>query len=229
MSGIPIEVNDLPAAYDPILCEPDTDAAAEACRLAALGAGEGTLVFVREQDSRPSRSGSADFSCALVLRPDDPREVALQLVCVAVVSLGAYIASEVPPLTALGYGSRNEVLLGGARLAQVAATPGPSVEDRYEWLVLGVSLNVGRVTDPAAAGETSLFAAGVDGAEPAKVLAGFARYFLFWVNRWTDEGFEPVRNAWRSRAHGAGEPEALSAPVSSRPCRLRAGSSPSSR
>jgi hypothetical protein len=48
----------------------------------------------------------------------------------------------------------------------------------------------------------------VDDAEPAKVLPGFGRYFLSWVDRWAGEGFEPVHKAWLARAHDVDAPSA---------------------
>jgi BirA family transcriptional regulator, biotin operon repressor / biotin---[acetyl-CoA-carboxylase] ligase len=205
MSALRPEIANLPAAYELVVCDAETDAAAEAGRLAALGAEEGTLVWASEAAADEDRfdratSGTADFSCALVLRPEDPREMAMQLVQVALVSLGAYVASEVPPMTALRYEPPGEVLIGESRLANVTAAPGPSRGDRYEWLVLGVTLNVRRLPEPSALGDTYLRVVGVEDAEPAKVLVGFARYFLCWIDRWAGEGFEPVRKAWLARA-----------------------------
>ena len=34
------------------------------------------------------------------------------------------------------------------------------------------------------------------------MLESYARHFLAWVNRWGDEGFEPIRKAWLQRAEG---------------------------
>ena len=32
----------------------------------------------------------------------------------------------------------------------------------------------------------------------------YASHFLSWSSRWADEGFEPIRRAWRIRADGLG-------------------------
>jgi BirA family biotin operon repressor/biotin-[acetyl-CoA-carboxylase] ligase len=37
------------------------------------------------------------------------------------------------------------------------------------------------------------------------LLEAFARHFLNWVNRWLEDGFGPVRQAWLGHAQGLGE------------------------
>ena len=34
------------------------------------------------------------------------------------------------------------------------------------------------------------------------LLESFSRHALAWINRWQDDGFSPVRDAWLSRAAG---------------------------
>ena len=41
------------------------------------------------------------------------------------------------------------------------------------------------------------------------LLESFSRHFLHWVDRWQDDGFRPLRDAYLSRATGFGTPIAL--------------------
>ena len=37
------------------------------------------------------------------------------------------------------------------------------------------------------------------------LLEAFGRHFLAWINRWQEQGVEPVRKAWLGRATGLGK------------------------
>jgi biotin-(acetyl-CoA carboxylase) ligase len=39
----------------------------------------------------------------------------------------------------------------------------------------------------------------------AELLEAFSRHFLTWINRWQDDGFEPVRAMWLCHAPDHGE------------------------
>ena len=41
---------------------------------------------------------------------------------------------------------------------------------------------------------------------PLKLLESWSRHTLVWINRWLDDGFQPLHAAWRERAWGMGEP-----------------------
>jgi BirA family biotin operon repressor/biotin-[acetyl-CoA-carboxylase] ligase len=36
-------------------------------------------------------------------------------------------------------------------------------------------------------------------------LEDFAKYFLSWINRWAEDGFEPIGRHWQIRADGIGD------------------------
>ena len=40
---------------------------------------------------------------------------------------------------------------------------------------------------------------------PEQALESFARHFLTWVSRWTNDGFAPVRESWLARAAHLGK------------------------
>ncbi|HEX2116646.1 MAG TPA: biotin/lipoate--protein ligase family protein, partial [Alphaproteobacteria bacterium] len=74
-----------------------------------------------------------------------------------------------------------------------------------EWLVLGLGINVKEHPAETAVPATSLHEEGAAEATVEAVLEAFSRHFLSWVNRWLDDGFAPVRAAWRKSAIGLGE------------------------
>ena len=40
---------------------------------------------------------------------------------------------------------------------------------------------------------------------PLRLLESWSRHTLVWINRWLDDGFQPLHTAWRERAWGMGE------------------------
>ncbi|NIR32001.1 MAG: biotin--[acetyl-CoA-carboxylase] ligase [Gammaproteobacteria bacterium] len=200
MSGAP----NLPRLYELIELESVDSAFDEAVRRAKRGAEEGTLVWARVQAAghgrlgQPWHSQRGDLHCALVLRPEYPREIALQLNYVAAVSAGVALAALVSPMISLHYRWPNDILLSGAKAAGLLLNT--SAGEEPEWLVLGLAVNVGSYPRTRDYWATSVHA--VEGSSEIteiQVLEGYARSFLSWINRWANEGFEPVRKAWLQR------------------------------
>lgn len=202
---------ELPHVYELIVCDAVDSAVDEARRRAGAGAEEGTLVWAQEQTAardrfgRPRSSPRGDLYGCMILRPEYPTAVALQLNYVAAISLGLAIADLVSPMTELRYRWPNAVLLNGAKAGGIVLEPGPTLAGTLEWLLLGLTANVKNHPGAAGLGVTSLQAEGADEVSAADVLEGFSRHFLSGINRWAETGFAPVRKAWSLRADGFGE------------------------
>lgn len=203
----------LPPAYVLATRDRIDSAIEEAKRLASAGAEEGTLVWAKEQVSgrgrfgRPWISPPGNLYCALVLRPEEPPSVATQVNYVAAVSLAAAIAGLVSPMVDLRYRWPNDILLYDAKVASILLeAPTTRAEDSYDWLVLGVAVNVNSHPGDLEAPVTSMRMDGYSEASATDVLEQFSRYFLSWINRWADDGFAPVRKAWIQRVNGIGQP-----------------------
>jgi BirA family biotin operon repressor/biotin-[acetyl-CoA-carboxylase] ligase len=211
MNSAPI----LPPDYELLTYETLDSAVDEAMRLAARGAEEGTLVWAKQQSAGHGRFGHPWISppgnlyCALILRLEEPAETALQVNYVAAVSLGAAVAELLGP-AALQYRWPNDLLVGGSKVGGLllAASPRNSA-GAFDWLVLGVAVNV--ATQPINVNATALapFSDRLEGVSEADVLEGFARHFLSWINRWAEEGFAAVHKAWTVRASDVGQPVAI--------------------
>lgn len=202
---------DLPRLYELVALESVDCVLQEACRRAAAGADEGLLVQARTQTEALGRRGqpwdspAGGLYAALLLRPDEPPAIAAQLALVGAVALGAAVAEHVLPLTELHYRWPNDLLLrqGKAGTVQLAWSEGNA--DRPGFLVLGVYLNVS--ASPAHLGfeAASVQMEGESTATAHDLLEAFARQFLVAVDRWANEGFEPVRKTWLQRAVQVGE------------------------
>jgi BirA family biotin operon repressor/biotin-[acetyl-CoA-carboxylase] ligase len=198
---------DVPRLYELVSLERVDSAVQEAVRRARAGAEEGTLVWAREQTAgrgrlgRPWLSARGNLHCALVLRPEYALRESAQIVFVGAVSAGTALAELVSPMVSLHYRWPNDVLLSGAKAAGLWLAAGPLAGDRPEWVVLGLNVNVSAHPQTTEYWATSVHTLeGGPEVTAERALEEFSRQFLSWINRWAEEGFEPVRRAWLQRA-----------------------------
>lgn len=202
----------LPPAYRLVALDRVGSTNDEARRLAGEGAEDGTLVWALEQSAGRGRQGRSwasppgNLYCSLVLRPDVPLARAAELSFVAALGVGGAIGALVPPQVEMRYKWPNDVLLNDRKVAGILLESSARPDQAVDFVVLGVGVNV--LSQPAAARfpATSLKAEGAGpDVDAAAVLESFSRHFLAWVDRWLDEGFDPVRAAWEARAWRLGE------------------------
>ena len=183
----------------------------EAMRLAAEGAEAGTLVWAKAQSRGRGRRGRSwasprgNLYLSLILRPDCPVATAAQLNFVAALGIGEGLAALSPRCPALRYKWPNDVLLDKHKVAGILLESSGSGKDSFEWLVLGVGVNVLSFPQGTDYPATSLKAEGVEGLSVENVLESFCDVFLAWLERWQREGFAPVRAKWLERAAALGE------------------------
>jgi BirA family transcriptional regulator, biotin operon repressor / biotin---[acetyl-CoA-carboxylase] ligase len=192
----------LPPLLRPFAATPDRHPFERCLGLAAEGADAGTLLWSTGQDACEG---------AIVLAPEQPREPSLPVVLIAMLGLGDALGAMVPPMVAVTFGwpDRIEVnggVVGGVRFACAATDTADAVP---EWLVIGFGIAVrGRQAGQASADRlqrTTLADEGCGEVMTLDLLEAFGRHFLSWINRWQEEGVEPVQKAWLSRATGLGK------------------------
>ncbi len=215
----------LPAAYNLVALDEVDSTNDEAKRLAAEGAGEGTLVWARAQRRGRGRRGQrwasppGNLYFSLVLRPDRPPHEAAQLSFVAALGLGDALAALVAAPGKIAFKWPNDVLLNGRKVAGILLESSTSSPERLDWLVVGVGVNLTKAPDDVRFPATSLRAEGCAAATAPAVLEAFGRHYLAWNDRWLAGGFAPVREAWLDRATGLGE--AVTVNLDSESCRGR--------
>ena len=201
---MPAEKPQLPRDFRLVEYRELADTLTEAARLAEQGAEEGTVVWTLRQLDARTHSGATwlssegDLHCALILRPEFARETALQLVYVAALSVGAVLSEQVSPMTALHYRWPNDILLrqgkvGSIRVSGQLSPPG------FEWLILGLDLNVVQSPQAVSFSAAAVQPDGECGATRAQLLENYCRHFLRMINRWAEDGFSPILNAWLQR------------------------------
>jgi BirA family biotin operon repressor/biotin-[acetyl-CoA-carboxylase] ligase len=178
--------------------------------LAETGAPEGTLVTARRQHSGRGRRGNTwesiegNVFLSLILRPDADAQVAAQLSFVAAVTVGDLVANLLPDCT-VQLKWPNDVLCDGKKISGILLEAGPSGAAGVQWLIVGIGLNV-ECKPASRADATSLRDEGDSTSGVENVIAGFSERFLVWYRTWQAQGFETIRDAWLTRAHGLAGP-----------------------
>lgn len=195
----------LPGLYELVTIEEADSARACAERLAEGGTEEGTLVWVKKQTEGLGRtgrywiSGENNLHCAIILRPEDAFETCCELSLLAAVCACQAITLVGEPMEELSLGWPNDIYLNRGKVGVVHLSGALSADGGVDWMI--VSLNINTFSHPSSLGfeASSLRGEGFEFYERIDVLEGFAREFLAWLNRWADDGLDPVRKAWTWR------------------------------
>ncbi|MGO1117608.1 biotin--[acetyl-CoA-carboxylase] ligase [Rhodovibrionaceae bacterium A322] len=183
----------------------------EARRLAEEeGAQDGTLVWARQQSGGRGRLGrqwvspKGNLYFSLVLRPQCRAAEAAQLGFIAALAIGEAIGSVAPPMD-VTYKWPNDVLLNGRKVSGILMES-RGQEAELDYLILGCGINLATFPKEANYPATSLRFEGLPASVDVEdLLEAFCRCFLTWTNRWLEEGFAPVRDAWLLHAARLGE------------------------
>ena len=176
----------------------------EAKRLAREGTAAGTVVWALEQTAGRGRRGRAwasprgNLYMSLLMRPDCSADRAAQLGFVSAVAIGGALGEIFPGLGGLSYKWPNDVLLNGRKIAGILLESEMTALDRPSFLVAGVGVNLTAAPQQTEFPATSVAEEGLGEVAPAVMLEIFLQHFRRWEQRWREDGFSPVRAAWRA-------------------------------
>ena len=197
-----------PPLYELVMVDKTDSARAHAERLAAQGADEGTLVWAKSQTEGLGRnnrfwmSGYQNLHLGLVLKPEQPLDIACQVSLVATICTAMAISEQAEPMAELRYRWPNDVLLNRGKVAGITLSGSLGSSNIPEWMVLGVNVNVFDNPNSLGFDSASMRGEGFETHDRVQLAETFCRQFLSWVNRWADDGFEAIRKAWLIRARG---------------------------
>ena len=184
----------VPPLYRLDAVEAGADAFDRARALAAGSTEDATIVWSRRSDR---------LECAILFRVDAPLQDVLPAIYAVALGLGDAIGALAPPIVAQHFRWPDRIEVNGALAGGLRAAwaDGGAPEDAVAWIVIGVSMIVASL-DAEGADHTSLQDEGCADITVVGLLESFSRHALAWINRWQDDGFAPVREAWLSRAAG---------------------------
>jgi BirA family transcriptional regulator, biotin operon repressor / biotin---[acetyl-CoA-carboxylase] ligase len=170
--------------------------------LAREGAPEGLWLRADRQTGGRGRqgrewhspSGNLYASTLVRLRPGDPPAPTLALVAaVALHEIASAFAGGAP----IEIKWPNDLMLAGAKLSGIL------LERLEDAVIVGFGVNLAEHPDRTARPATS-FAALSGAPDPTRFLEALAASFARWLERWRDEGLEPIRTRWLAAAHPPG-------------------------
>jgi len=206
---VPAADNDapqLPPLLNAVAVPADQDLQAKAIALAAQ-ADVGTVFYSEATDK---------MHIAVVLGPEVPLAQAGQMLFAMMIAVGDAVGALAPPEVAVSYQIPGFVLLnrGRAGVVRMMASPAASTAVAPDWLVVSAELVIadsGITNDEAASvprttggvEHTSLAEEGGGFISRTRIVESCSRHFLVWVNRWQDDGFRPLYDAWMHRLDAA--------------------------
>src|SRR3990172_1332294 len=188
---------------------------AEAIRLAASGAPEGSVVVADFQTAGRGRQGrswlgerGSSLLVSVLLRPAVPVARLPHFPLLAAVA-GREALKNVTNLP-IFIKWPNDLLAHRKKVAGILAEAG-SADGRILHLVIGIGINVGQRSLPPELREraTSLALAGGVPFSREAILEALLRSLDQWYHIYLQAGFPPVREAWRQGAATLGEPVAI--------------------
>ncbi len=184
----------------------------EARRQAAQGLTGPLWIMAKSQTkgrgrrSRAWQSGTGNLLCTLLLNPGVPAAEAAKLSFLAAICVGETLDHFLGNNSSrIRYKWPNDVLLDGRKAAGILLEAVSDSGGAMAWLSIGIGINLAQHPDLASWPATSLTAAGVDAPSPEAALEVLAARFAQWLNRWKQQGFTPVKEAWLARAARLGE------------------------
>ncbi len=149
--------------------------------------------------------GEATCDLALVLEPDRPAAECGAVLQLAMLAVADALAALGPPMKEVVFAAPDGLRVDGAAFGRVrlAMAATSAVEEVPEWCVVGPEV---RLMLPPAAGEpgampesTALHEEGFGEVGVVDLAESFARHFLYWTHRWTEEGSASMLRHWRAR------------------------------
>lgn len=174
---------------------------AEARRRAETGARGPLWITAKTQTSGRGRRGNpwqtltGNLAASLLLVPAKPAAECAALSFAAALAVSDMLAL-LAPSAHLSLKWPNDVLAEGRKIAGIL------LESERDWLVIGIGVNLASYPEDVPA--ISLKALGKAPPSPRLALGHLAQSFAKWYERWQDQGFAPIREAWLARAAGLG-------------------------
>ncbi|WP_440959722.1 biotin--[acetyl-CoA-carboxylase] ligase [Oceanicaulis sp. LC35] len=195
---------DLPIRYFETL-----DSTNEEAKRQALAGATGPLWIVARRQSagrgRRGRPWASDignlFTTGLYRLDCDPARAA-QLSFAAALAVGDLCASVIGP-EAVTLKWPNDVLVHGHKVSGILLESGQHIRGGL-WLAVGIGVNLANHPADSERPATDLHVHGGD-ISIENAAERLSQRFDFWLNRWAQDGFTPIRESWLSRVHGLGE------------------------
>lgn len=184
---------------------------AEAIRRAKAGEPAGFAISASAQTAGRGRSGrvwstaGTDLALSVLLRPALAPAAAAAGSFVAALAVADFAASHLPASSTPKIKWPNDVMIGDGKLSGILLEATGGGDGKVEWLVIGMGVNLAPADRPAAANPIDIHSAGGPVLTTRQAADGLLAALGQWIDIWLDQGFAPIRDAWRSRARDLGQ------------------------
>ncbi|HEY4907928.1 MAG TPA: biotin--[acetyl-CoA-carboxylase] ligase [Methylomirabilota bacterium] len=184
---------------------------AEASRLAAVGAPEGTVVMASHQTAGRGRRGrqwldaeGENLLMSVVLRPPVPPEQAPQLSLVGSVAMVDALRASAGLRASIRW--PNDVMMGERKICGMLPEATTSAPGALGHLVLGIGLNVNQAAfpEPVRALATSVRLETGRESDVGEMMESVLAALDRWYTRFLAAGIDGVREAWLERSQSIG-------------------------
>jgi BirA family biotin operon repressor/biotin-[acetyl-CoA-carboxylase] ligase len=170
-------------------------------KVAEAGEAEGLVVWALEQTAGRGRHGrvwespEGNLYASLLLRPGCEAKHVGQYAFVAALALHDTVRALLPAAK-VTLKWPNDILVEGKKISGILLEAAPAKNDKIDWLVAGIGLNVAHHPDHAHYPATSLHA--INKALPPlkAILDLLLERFSYWKNMLLEQGVNPVHEAW---------------------------------
>ena len=176
------------------------DPFAKACSQAALGCDSGLIAY---------NLAANRLAAAIVFSPEVALADSMAMLPVCGIGFQNALGALAPPEVSVHLDWTGGIFVNGASCGELKASASSTDETAVpNWLVVGLTVPIllpDSERPGADPGRTCLFEEGCAEISPTGLLESWSRHTLVWINRWHEDGLEPVHREWRGLARGLGE------------------------
>ena len=148
------------------------------------------------------------MQAAVLLAPEVPLSEAVGVAFAIALGLNDALGALAPPEVGVHLEWPDRLRVNGARCGRLRlAAPTADPQAEPDWLVVGVEVRV-LPRDGAEPGEqadqTCLYEEGCGEITSAMLVETWARHMMNWLHIFLTDGFAPLHEEWRAKAHGLG-------------------------
>lgn len=167
---------------------------------AAAKAEPGSVFYAPEDDA---------MRASILLAPEVPLRQAVGVAFAVALGMNDALGALAPPEVGVHLEWPDRIKVNGGRCGRLrvaASTADPAVEP--DWLVVGVEMRIlprGQTEPGESVDQTCLYEEGCGEISAAMLVEAWARHMMNWLHIYLTDGFAPLHEEWRTKAHGLGE------------------------
>ncbi len=165
-----------------------------ATQMAIAGCDAGTVVY---------NLGPNELRAAIIFAPEVPLSEAMIMLPICGIGFQNALGAIAPPEIAVLLDWDGTIRVNGAVCGALSVSAAASTDDVPDWLIVGLRVSLhSNATSPGATPDvTTLYDEGCGDISATQLLEGWSRHTLVWINRWSDDGVQPIHAEYTGLLH----------------------------